>query len=184
MAQDMWGDALLAYGRLFTRSRHDVLGEDVFESGTGHGAAGGVEKEFGVAIVVADGKPFLDRCRRFLPQRKHTLASPFSHDVNGGNGLLIKLVHSKRDQLGDAQARSKGQVQHCPVTYTRDCMRVRSIEKRQQFVPGQIADQSLVGLLHGNRVDLARLVQARYQPVFQEAEEGVDGGQPGIAGPS
>ena len=165
------------------RSRCDVLGEDVFESGTRHGAAGGVEEEFRVAIMVADGQPFLDRSDRFLPQRKHTLASPFSHDVNGGSRLLIKLVHSKRDQLGDAQTRSKGQVQHCPVTYPRSCARVRSIEKRQQFVSGQIADQRLVGLLHGNRVDLARLVQARYQPVFQETEEGVDGGQPGIAGP-
>jgi len=28
MTQDMWGDTLLAYGRLFARSRCDVLGED------------------------------------------------------------------------------------------------------------------------------------------------------------
>ena len=87
-------------------------------------------KEFRVAILTADGEPSFDCSGCFFPQWQYPLASPFPHYVNGGDRLLIKLVHSKRDQLGDAQPRSKGQVQHRPVTDPRDCVRVRSVEKR------------------------------------------------------
>ena len=58
---------------------------------------------------------------------------------------------------------------------------IRRVEQSLQLVPGEIADERLIGLLHRDRMDPTRLVEARRHPVFQEAEERVDRGEPGIA---
>ena len=103
--------------------------------------------------------------------------------MDAGASLAVEMIQAKTDQLGHAQTCGKGQMQHRPVPNAELRARVWRIEQGLHLFARQIADQRLVGLLHRNRMDAPRLVEARRQPILQEAEERVDGRQPGIAGP-
>ena len=46
--------------------------------------------------------------------------------------LAVEMIQAKTDQLGDAQTRGKGQVQHRPVPDAGLRARVRRIEQRLQ----------------------------------------------------
>src|SRR5712691_8311775 len=104
--------------------------------------------------------------------------------MDAGASLTVEVIQAKADQLGHTQTCSKGQMQHRPVPNAELRARVWRIEQRLHLLTRQIANQCLVGLLHRNRMDAARLVEARRQPILQESEEGVDGRQAGVAGPS
>ena len=84
VAQNMGCDALFGDRWLLARRHRNALGQDVLEAGARHRAASGVEEQLRIAAVGTDREPRLEDGRRFLPQRQHTLASPFSHDVDAG----------------------------------------------------------------------------------------------------
>jgi hypothetical protein len=92
------------------------------------------------------------------------------------------LVETKSYEFGDAKPGGEGQMQHGAISRTRDDTRIRSIKESPQLIARQIRDQSFVSFLHWDGMDLAGLVEAGREPVFQEAEERVDRGEPGIAG--
>ena len=100
--------------------------------------------------------------------------------MHGGQGA-VDLIEPETDQLRHAHACCEGQMQHRPVADAGYGACVRCIQQSLQLVAGKIADKGLIGLLHRDRMDPARLVEARRHPVFEEAEERVDRGEPGIA---
>ena len=137
-----------------------MLGEDVLESGTRHGAACSIGEELGTAIPWADREPSPQSCCRLLPQRQNALASPLAHDMDAGASLTIEVIQAQTDQLGYAQTCSKGQMQHRSVPNAELRARVWRIEQRLHLFASQIGDERLVGLLHRNGVDAAGLVKA------------------------
>src|SRR5271167_2103295 len=58
---------------------------------------------------------------------------------------------------------------------------IRSVEHRLQLLPQKIRDQTPIRSLERDRQDTADMLQGCRLPVFEEAEEGLDGGQPNIA---
>src|SRR6516162_1152166 len=73
-------------------------------------------------------------------------------------------------------------MQHRPVADAGDGAWVRRIEQSLQLVTYEIANKRLIGFLHRNRMNPARLIEAGRNPVFEEAEERVDRGEPSVAG--
>ena len=57
----------------------------------------------------------------------------------------------------------------------------RSVEHRLQLLPQKIGDQAPIRFLERDRQDAADMLQGCRLPVFEEAEEGLDGRQPDIA---
>jgi hypothetical protein len=70
---------------------------------------------------------------------------------------------------------------HGPIPGAGHLARVRRIEQSLQLVARELADKGLIGLLHRDRMDPPRLIEAGRRPVFQQAEEGVDCRDPGVA---
>src|SRR5262249_13800456 len=83
--------------------------------------------------------------------------------------------------LRHPQSRCEGQMQHRPVADAGYGAGVRCVEQSLQLVTGEIADERLVSLLHGDRMDPTCLVQAGRHSIFEKSEERVDCGEPGIA---
>ena len=162
------------------RSRHAC--QDVLEARAGHRLCPGVEEQLGRAAGWAHFQPSLHRGGRLLPERQDTLAAPLADDVHAGHGLAVDLIEPETDQLRHAHACGEGQMQHGSVSDAGQGARVRRVEQSLQLVTGEIADERLIGLLHRDRMDPTRLVEAGRHPVFQEAEERVDRSEPGIAG--
>src|SRR5262249_17226248 len=75
------------------------------------------------------------------------------------------------------------QMQHRPVADPGYGADVRCVEQSLQLVTREITDKGLISLLHRDRVDPTRLVEARRNPVLEEAEERVDRPEPRIARP-
>src|SRR5260370_38296296 len=103
--------------------------------------------------------------------------------MDAGASLTVEVVQAKTDQLGYTQTCGKGQMQHRPIPDAELRARIWRVEQRLHLLARQIANQCLVDLLHRNRVDPARLVNARWQPILQAAEQGVDSPQGGVPGP-
>ena len=82
VAQDMGCNMFPGDRRLHFRRYYNVLGEDVLESGTRHGAACSIREEFGTAIPWADREPSPQSCCRLFPQRQNALAPALAHDMN------------------------------------------------------------------------------------------------------
>src|SRR6201984_974859 len=59
--------------------------------------------------------------------------------------------------------------------------RIRGVETRLQLLPQKIGDQTPIRFLERDRQDAADTFQGCRLPVFEEAEEGLDGGQTDIA---
>src|SRR6516165_5125799 len=60
-------------------------------------------------------------------------------------------------------------------------MAVRSIEQGMQLRPRQIIDQLLLEALARDRMHPQGNVEAGWCPMFQEAEEGLEGGETGVS---
>ena len=103
-------------------------------------------------------------------------------DEYGGLWLEFEVFEAQSDQFRDTKAGREGQMQHRAVSDTCWSCRIRHVEEYLNLLMGQVVNEPLIGLFHGDSMDAARLIKTRRQAVFQEAEEGVDSGQSGIAG--
>src|SRR5262249_55048437 len=133
----------------------NMLGEDVLESGTRHGAPSSIGEQLRAAVLWTDRKPSPQGRRCLLPERQDALASPLAHDMDAGTSLTVEVIQAKTDQLGHAQACSKGQVQHRPVPNAEPPARVWRVEQRLHLLTRQVTNQRLIGLLHRDRMDAA-----------------------------
>src|SRR5215469_48265 len=72
-------------------------------------------------------------------------------------------------------------MEHGSVSNARSSARIRRIKQRLQLLPRKVSDKRLVSLLHRNGMNPAGLVKTGRQPILEETEECVDGGEPRIA---
>ena len=72
-------------------------------------------------------------------------------------------------------------MQHGPVADAITRRGIRSVEHGLQLLPQQIRNQARIRLLERDRQDAADLLQGCRLPVFEEAEERLDGRQPDVA---
>src|SRR5215831_15937558 len=72
-------------------------------------------------------------------------------------------------------------MQHSPVADAITRGGIGSVENGFQLVPQKIGDQASIRFLERDRQDAADMFQGCRLPVFEEAEEGLDGRQPDIA---
>ena len=90
------------------------------------------------------------------------------------------MIELEVNKLRHTQPCGKGEMQHGTVPDTEHRFRVRRIQESLQLIAREVTDERLIGLLHGNCMDSARLIEAGRQSVLQETEERVDRGEPDV----
>lgn len=91
------------------------------------------------------------------------------------------MIETQSDQLRDAQASRKSEVEHRAITHARYGFGVGRVDQGLNLRPGERSDQCLVGLLHWNRPDAKRLIEADGGAILEEPEKRPDRCQSRVA---
>src|SRR5262249_21873759 len=97
VAKDVGRNAFFGDRRLLFRRYRNMLGEDVLESGTRHGAPSSIGEQLRAAVLWTDRKPSPQGRRCLLPERQDALASPLAHDMDAGTSLTVEVIQAKTD---------------------------------------------------------------------------------------
>ena len=128
-----------------------------------------------------DSEPVTQGPAGFLPQRQDAFAPALADDVHLVEGRHLQIVERKPDQFRDPQAGVVGETQHRAVPCSRHGARIRRVEQSPRFRPVERADERHVALLRRDFTHLRGEVEISRVAELEEAEEGLDGREPGIA---
>ena len=158
-----------------------MQGKPFGEAAPGHAGAHGIEEEMSVGTLRPDSQPVTQGPAGFLPQRQDAFAPALADDVHLVEGRHLQIVERKPDQFRDPQAGVVGETQHGAVPCSRHRARVRRVEQSPCFRPVERADEWHFALLRRDFTHLRGEVEISRVPELEEAEEGLDGREPGIA---
>ncbi len=182
--QLMRGDGAPGQLGVIDGSSTRVFVEDVFEPGPGHRSALGVYEEFRDAGGSTHRQPCPQITGCFLPKREGPLLAAFSVHTDAGCPMQGDVRQRKAHQFGDAQPAGEAKAQHGTVPGAKPRRRVRGVEDCSHCVHCKAPRQGLVMALCRNGVDLHDLLQGSGDAELDMAHEGLDRGEPGVAGRS
>jgi hypothetical protein len=93
------------------------------------------------------------------------------------------LIETQSDQLRDTQTCRKGKVKHRAITHAGNGFGVGRVDEGLDLRPRERSDQCFVDLLHRDRADAKRLIEADGDAILKEPEERPDRRQSRIARP-
>ena len=159
-----------------------MFAEDVLEAGTSHRRPVRINKQFGHAHRAAHRQPGPQVGGGFLPEWQGPLPPTLSVDTDTRRPMQAQVGEWQRHQLGHAEAAGEAEVQHRAVTDTEAGGEVRGVEECPDLPHRQVLDERLIVTLLRNRVDLSDLGQRGADVAFDVVHEGLDRGEPRIAG--
>src|SRR3984885_4476835 len=157
-----------------------MLFEQISEAPSAQRLSPGIDEHLGRRDPTANSKPGAQGYDRGLPQRERPFPPSLAKNTKA-HRRQIDVFELQPRQLGHPQTRTNRQMQHRPVANAVSRGGIRSVKHRLQLLPQKIGDQTPVRFLERDRQDAAEMLQGCWLPIFEEAEEGLDGRQSDIA---